>query len=57
MNRTEQIENILASSSFKSEQYMAHKVRADKQDKRIKDLFEWIRNGEERERVVLFFGR
>lgn len=54
VNKTTQIENILTGSSFKFKQYIAHKVRADEQDKRIKEMFEWVRDGRERERVVLF---
>lgn len=33
---------------------MAQKVRAETQDRRIKEIFEWVRNGPERERIVVF---
>lgn len=49
-----QLDKILTEASIKLEQYMSHKVRAHTQERRIKEMFQWVRNGQERQRVVVF---
>lgn len=48
------IDKILTETSIKLQHYMSHKVRAHTQEKRIKELFQWVRDGPERQRVVVF---
>lgn len=48
------MDKILTESSSKFQHYMAHKVRAHTQDNIIKEFFQWVRDGPERKRIVMF---
>lgn len=54
LNVTTSIDKILTSSANKFEMYMGHKIRAHIQEKKIRSMFEWLRNGSERKRVVTY---
>lgn len=53
-NLTSSIDKILTSSAVKFEKFMGHKIRAHTQEKRIRGMFQWVRDGSERGRVVVF---
>lgn len=51
---TESIKNILKAAKLKFELFMEHKVRASFHDELIKEMFEWAKEGEDGNRVVVF---
>lgn len=53
LGRLQQVENILSAAATKFKIFMALKVRAAVQEKRIKDLFYWFKARNSSERVIM----
>lgn len=54
VEKRNEITEILSGASVKFEFFMGHKLRAFVQDKRITEMMEWVREGREGTRVMVY---
>lgn len=54
IDRGNHIGKVLEQAKSKFELYMSHKVRENVQEERIREMFEWAKEGETKKRVVVF---
>lgn len=54
IDRSDKIDKIIDTTGNKLEMFMGHKVRAKVQDDRVKQSFEWVKEGMETERVAVY---